>query len=342
MIEFEWPWALALLPVPFLLRALLPVAPERRTGALRVPLLGAFPLATDGGRGKRLRRVLMLGVLALAWGALTLAAARPSLLGTPTELPARGRDLMMAIDLSGSMAQRDFTLGGESTDRLTVVKQVAHDFVERREGDRVGLVFFGTRAYLQSPLSYDRGTVASLLDEAAIGLTGEETAIGDAIGTGVRRLRERPAESRVLVLLTDGSSNAGALEPLEAAKIAADEGVRIHTIGVGADAMAVQDFFGQRIVNPAADLDEETLARIAEATGGSFFRARNAEGLAEIYRQIDQLEPTDAEPRYVQPRRELFAWPLALAFLTSLGIGAAEVLPRPRASAPLDRPEVSA
>ncbi len=345
MIKFEWPWLLAALPLPLLIRWLVPAARQRLDGALRVPLLGAFAAAAEGILGGKLRRGLMLTVLALTWMALTTAAARPTWLGRPVELPTRGRDLMLAMDLSGSMAQQDFTLGGQQTDRLTVVKQVADDFIERRTGDRVGLVFFGTRAYLQSPLTHDRKTVGQLLDEAAIGLTGEETAIGDAIGTAVVRLRERPADSRVLVLLTDGASNAGALQPLEAARLAAAEGVRIHTIGVGADTMVVPGFFGQRVVNPAADLDEETLAKVADTTGGSFFRARNTEGLAEIYRQIDLLEPTEAEPRQVQPRQELFMWPLGLAFVLSLGIGAFEMLPRPSftpAALPTDALERSA
>lgn len=229
---------------------------------------------------------------------------------------------MLAIDLSGSMAREDFTVGGRRADRLTVVKQVAQDFLQRREGDRVGLVLFGTRAYLQAPLTFDRQTVSDFLAEAVVGLPGQETAIGDALGTSVLRLRERPEESRVLILLTDGANNAGVLDPREAAQLAAAEGIRVHTIGVGAEATTQQGFFGRRIVNPSADLDEQVLQDIADATGGQYFRARDAATLAQVYRDIDRLEPTAGEPRSTRPRKDLFAWPLGMALLLSFGIAA--------------------
>jgi Ca-activated chloride channel family protein len=225
------------------------------------------------------------------------------------------------------MAREDFALGGQQADRLTVVKEVARDFIARREGDRVGLVLFGTRPYLQAPLTFDRETVRTLLDEAEIGIAGDETAIGDALGMAVKRLRDRPAESRVLVLLTDGASNAGTLEPLRAAELARDEGIRVHTIGVGADQVAVQGFFGSQVVNPSADLDERTLAAIAEMTGGEYFRAKNVEGLDAIYRVIDELEPATAEPLHLRPRHELFQWPLGIALALSLLVGAGHVAP---------------
>jgi Ca-activated chloride channel family protein len=175
-------------------------------------------------------------------------------------------------------------------------------------------------------LTFDRRTVATLLDEAEVGLAGEETAIGDALGMAVLRLRDRPAESRVVVLLTDGASNAGAVEPLEAAKLAADAGIRVHTIGVGADRLAVRTAFGDRIVNPSADLDEATLAQIAELTGGEFFRAKNLEGLANVYRRIDALEPTGGDPVYLRPSKSLFYWPLGLALVSSFLIAASPSL----------------
>jgi Ca-activated chloride channel family protein len=175
-------------------------------------------------------------------------------------------------------------------------------------------------------LTFDRPTVATLLDEAEVGLAGEETAIGDALGMAVMRLRDRPAESRVLVLLTDGAGNAGALGSLDAARLAADEGIRVYTIGVGADRLAVRTSFGDRIVNPSADLDEGTLWEIAELTGGEYFRAKNIEGLANVYRRIDALEPTGGEPLYLRPTRSLFHWPLGVALVTSLVIAASPAL----------------
>jgi Ca-activated chloride channel family protein len=326
LIEASWPMSLLLLPIPLLVRRLLPAASRKRGGALRVPFFRAVA-AIDGGAVEGTRRQkVRVALMALAWVALCVAAARPTWVGEPLPQPVEGRDLMLAVDLSGSMAREDFTVGGRPADRLTVVKEVAEDFIRRREGDRVGLVLFGTRSYLQAPLTFDRPTVATLLDEAEVGLAGEETAIGDAIGTAVMRLRDRPAESRVLVLLTDGASNAGALEPLEATKLAADEGIRIHTIGVGADRLAVRTAFGDRIVNPSADLDEETLWEIAEVTGGEYFRAKNIEGLANVYRRIDALEPTGGEPGFLRPTKSLFHWPLGLALVLSLSIAAGHAL----------------
>ena len=325
MIDISWPWAFLLLPLPILVRRFWRPAEVRRAGSLRVPFFATLASLHASSPATRVGKRSLFVAMSLAWLALVTAAARPTWVGEPRALPTSGRDLMLAIDLSGSMAREDFTLGGRRADRLTVVKHVAEDFLTRREGDRIGLVLFGTRAYLQAPLTFDRETVRELLSEAEVGLPGEETAIGDAIGTALLRLRDRPTESRVLVLLTDGASNTGALEPLEAARLAAEEGVRIHTIGVGADTVAVAGIFGQRVVNPSVDLDEGVLASIAAETGGQYFRAKNSEGLAQVYRAIDRLEPTEAEPQTARPRKDLFAWPLGTALALSLGIGAARI-----------------
>jgi Ca-activated chloride channel homolog len=327
MTTFEWPWMLLLLPLPLVVRRLVPAAATTRRGALRVPFYDAVASLGEGSARTSRRRTSLLAAMMLAWLALLLAAARPAWVGDPVPLPAEGRDLMLAIDLSGSMARADFTVGGQQADRLTVVKDVARDFIGRREGDRVGLVLFGTRPYLQAPLTFDRATVQTLLDEAQVGIAGDETAIGDALGMAVKRLRDRPAQSRVLVLLTDGASNTGALDPLEAAKLARDEGIRVYTIGVGADAVAVPSLFGQQIVNPSADLDERTLSRIAQITGGEYFRAKNVEGLDAIYHVIDQLEPATAEPLFLRPRHELFQWPLGVALALSMLVGAGTLAP---------------
>jgi Ca-activated chloride channel family protein len=326
MIEAAWPLFFVLLPLPLLVRRLVPAASKSPGGALRVPFFGAVAAIERRAGVGTTHRKLRVGLMALGWVALCLAAARPTWVGEPLPQPVEGRDLMLAVDLSGSMAREDFTVGGRPAERLTVVKEVADDFIGRREGDRVGLILFGSRSYLQAPLTFDRRTVATLLDEATVGLAGEETAIGDAIGMAVLRLRDRPAESRVVVLLTDGASNAGAVEPLEAAKLAADAGIRVHTIGVGADRLAVRTAFGDRIVNPSADLDEATLAQIAELTGGEFFRAKNLEGLANVYRRIDALEPTGGDPVYLRPSKSLFYWPLGLALVSSFLIAASPSL----------------
>lgn len=327
MIDFAWPWAFLLLPLPYLLRMLAPAAPTPRAGSLRVPFFSAVASLHRGRHGTAVARRSFLTAMILAWLALVTAAARPTWHGPPSPVPVDGRDLLLALDVSGSMAREDLTLGGQAADRLTVVKQVADDFLARRESDRLGLVLFGTRAYLQSPLTFDRETVRTLLAEAQVGLAGEETAIGDAIGLATKRLRDRPAEQRVLVLLTDGASNAGALDPLEAARLAAAEGIRIYTIGVGADRLALETLFGTQVVNPSADLDEGTLATIAELTGGRTFRAKNVEGLAAVYREIDRIEPVSGEPRHVRPERQLFAWPLGVAFAMSLFLAGAQLAP---------------
>lgn len=313
MIDFALPWALLLLPLPLLAWWALPPAPEGRGGSLRVPFYGALAALPSRSEGHSNRRRAATSIKALAWIALVVAAAQPRFVGEPQALTTEGRDLMLALDLSGSMAMEDFDVQGRAVDRLTVVNAVAREFVRNREGDRVGLVLFGSRAYLQAPLTFDRETVVEMLSEAELGLAGEETAIGDAIGLAVKHLRHRPADERVLVLLSDGANNVGTLEPLRAAEIAAEEGVRIYTIGIGSGEQVVQTPFGPRRVGSDAELDERTLHAVADLTGGHYFRARDTEGLLEIYRRIDILEPTEGEAVTVRPTRSLFHWPLAAA-----------------------------
>ncbi len=319
--QFEWFQVLYLLPLPLLVRYLLPARRRQPGAALRVPFAGDMVAAAGQQRSPARSSWLTLLLLALCWILLLLAAARPQWLGEPVTLPASGRDLMLAVDTSGSMQTRDLTLRGRPVDRLTVVKSVAGDFIERRKGDRVGLILFGDQAYLQTPLTFDRKTTRYMLDEAAIGLAGESTAIGDAIALAVKRLRQRPQDSRVLVLLTDGANTAGQLDPRQAARLAAELGVKIYTIGVGADEMLIRGLLGTRAVNPSADLDEKSLKYIAETTGGGYFRARDSAALERIYGQIDRLEPTITETETFRPVRPLFHYPLAGAIVLSLLIG---------------------
>ncbi len=310
MIDFGLPWAFVLLPLPLLVWWLLPPAQESRAGALRVPFYAALSRLPSGAAGGAARARTLLALKVAAWLLLVIAAAQPRWLGEPQSVASHGRDLMLALDLSGSMATPDFDVSGQSVDRLTVVNAVARNFVEQREGDRVGLVLFGTRAYLQAPLTFDRSTVVQMLDEAEIGLPGEETAIGDAIGLAVKHLRDRPAEERVLVLLSDGANNAGVLDPEKAAEIAAREKIRIHSIGIGSGDQFVRTPFGVQRVGGGAELDETALRRVAEITGGTYFRARDTEGLISVYRQIDALEPTEGEQATVRPTASLFHYPL--------------------------------
>ena len=318
-----WPWLLALAPLPWLLRLLAPASRRSDLQALRVPWFAAVA----GGKAGWMRKPWLALAATLVWLLLVFAVARPQWIGEIESLPVTGRDLLLAVDISGSMDTQDMFLAGESVNRLAVVKKVAGEFIQRRRGDRVGLVLFGSRAYLQTPLTFDTETTAILLAESEIGLAGRETAIGDAIGLAVKRLREDAASDRVLVLLTDGANTSGEVQPMQATEFAAREGLRIYTVGVGADEMMVRDFFGSRVVNPSADLDEDTLRAIAERTGGAYFRARDAQALADIYRRLDELEPVESDQEVIRPIDELFHWPLGAAFLLVLGALGVAMLP---------------
>ena len=253
MWSLAWPWMLLALPLPFLARALLPRAGEAREAGLKVPSLAHFAVLTNRSDAEQLRN-WRFWIAAVAWVLLVLAAARPERIGDDVDVPVSGRNLMLAVDLSGSMDARDFELGSRRVDRLTALKAVASDFIQRREGDRIGLILFGERAYLQAPLTLDRETVNTLLMESFIGLAGEKTAIGDAITLAVKRLYEKGADAgeHVLVLLTDGANTAGAVDPLKAAELAAQTGLRIYTIGIGAEQLLVPSVTGMlRSINPS-------------------------------------------------------------------------------------------
>jgi len=313
MFKLAWIWVLLVLPLPILVNWFIPRVKETPVSALRVPFYASLSRAETAESSKRLDWVRFLAIL--AWMLLVFAASRPQWVGEPISIPVTGRDLLLAVDISESMRFQDMELGGELVSRVGVVKHVAGDFIRRREGDRIGLVLFGTRAYLQTPLTFDRDTVSTLLNEAQLGIAGKRTAIGDAIGLAVKRLREAKDSERVVVLLTDGANTTGEIEPLRAADLAARAGLTVYTIGVGAEQLTVKDFFGSRRINPSSDLDEETLQAIADKTGGRYFRARDTEALEEIYKILDTLEPINSDDKTLRPVRELFTWPLAMALL---------------------------
>ncbi len=327
-IELAWPWILAALPLP-LLALLLPAATEVAPPALRFPFFNEMRATLGNSRSHHPR--LRLGVAALAWLLLVVAAARPQSVGQTVHLPVTGRSIMLAVDLSGSMQTSDMVSGSHAVSRLAAVKAVAGEFIKHRAGDRLGLILFGDEAYLQVPLTLDRNTVGTLLGEAQIGLAGQQTAIGDAIGLAIKRLRDEPIKNRVLILLTDGASNAGNVDPLKAADLAAREGVRIYTIGVGADEMWVQGSFGMpQLVH--GDLDEDTLKAIAQKTGGRYFRAADVAALTQIYGLLDKIEPVSRDEQSWRPIEELYSWPLAGALLLSvlIALSASGLLPRVR------------
>jgi len=319
MWQLAWWWILLLAPLPWFVRRFATPDYMDKDAALRVPVATEFDdlLGAASSRGVDRPRLLLLWLI---WLLVLLAAARPQYVGPPQSLPITGRDLLLAVDLSGSMEEQDFQLNGRWVDRLTATKAIAKEFIERRIGDRIGLILFGRETYLQTPLTFDRATVQVLLDEAVIGLAGQETAIGDAIGLSIRTLSDAEIQEnrRVLVLLTDGANTAGEIDPLKAAELARDRGMVIYTIGIGADSVMVQSLFGVREVNPSADLDERTLTTIAEGTGGRYFRARDTEAFQQIYAILDELEPAAGEESGFRPIEERYHWPLGLALI--LGI----------------------
>lgn len=334
MWTFAWWWMLLALPLPWLVRRFTRPDPLEDDAALKVPAGSPFAALASAGAGAS-RTTLRLALLTAVWVLAVVAAARPQHLGEPLALPVSGRDLLLAVDLSGSMEEQDFQLEGQWVDRLTATKAVADEFIAKRVGDRVGLILFGREAYVQTPLTFDRETVRTLLDESAIGLAGKETAIGDAIGLAIRTLEDAGVEQgrRVLILLTDGANTAGAVDPLKAADLAAQRDMVIYTIGIGADELTVRSLFGLRRINPSADLDEETLESIAEMTGGRYFRARDTAEMAEIYSILDELEPAESDEAGFRPVTELFQWPLGGALLLAAGglVAVRRPWPRPRA-----------
>ena len=317
MIDFVWPWAILAFPLPFLIYYFAPRR-DQEEPALLIPFYRFIKddaSVTADSKRKDLTKVLLM---LIGWIALVTSATKPQFIGEPITLPTSGRDLMLAVDVSGSMGTEDMELNGEKRTRLAIVKNIVGDFVEQREGDRLGLILFGTRAYLQTPLTFDRKTVKTLLEESPLGIAGGKTAIGDAIGLGVKKLKDRPAENRVLILLTDGVNNVGEIDPVQASKIAAQEGVRIYTIGFGSDSLVIPGLLFQRTVNPSAELDSETLIKIAEATGGTFQRAKSARELSEIYEELNKLEPINQDPKTFRPSKALFHIPLSIATIISL------------------------
>jgi Ca-activated chloride channel homolog len=318
MIHLAWPWMALLLPLPWLRYSLSRPA-QPRGAALFVPMAASL---ASGNLRATTRSTYGRYIFAGIWILLIIAAMRPQWLGEPMPVPTTGRRLMLAVDVSGSMATED--MAGGAT-RLRVVQSVAGRFIDGRHGDRVGLILFGTQPYLQAPLTSDLATVHRFLNEAVIGVAGTETAIGDAIGLAIKRLRAENASQgsgaaaagpgeTVLVLLTDGENDAGVMPPLEAAKLAGQAGLRIYTIGVGA--APESGFFGMDRGN--TDLDEDTLKSIARATGGRYFRATDAEALLNVYREIDRLEPARGTQQWLRPSDEWFTWPLAAALLLSI------------------------
>ena len=318
--EFAWPWLLAALPLPLLIYALVPAAGRNASAALRVPWGDRVQrIAAAGDGAVRVHGFRWLAFM--VWCLLCVAAARPQELGPAIAPPHVGRDLMLAVDLSASMGEEDMQLGGRMVDRLSAAKAVLSDFLDRRAGDRVGLIVFGERAFALTPLTLDRESVRDQLGDSVVGLAGRATAIGDAIGLATKRLQPKESadaslKQHVLILLTDGVNTAGTLDPQKAAAIARDSGVRIHTVAFGGNGgMSV---FGFQLPMSGDEVDEAGLQQIAALPGGRFFRARDTDDLAGIYAEIDKLEPVERQGRTVRPRIERYPLPLAAGLLLGL------------------------
>lgn len=317
MLEFQWPVVFYLSVLP-LVMWLLPSVKQASITTVRVPFFTNFwqSLSSINEQSKWWLKLLAI----VAWLLFIVAAAKPVWIGDAVALPVEGRDLMLAVDVSGSMQETDMKINGREVDRLTMIKYVAGDFIERRKGDRIGLILFGQQAYLQTPLTFDRRTVNTLLSESIIGIAGKATAIGDAIGLAVKRVRKTTDNNRILILLTDGQNTAGEIQPLKAAELAAQEGLKVYTIGIGADEVYRRTLLGNRRINPSLDLDEATLKKIADMTGGRYFRARNTKDLNNIYAILDELEPLAKEDEFYRPTQTLFYWPLTIAMLLLLTV----------------------
>lgn len=314
MIHFEWPWLIMALPLPLLVYWL-PAKKQSQHAALKVPhLFNGLPSThTNANKAKA-----PLFILSVVWILLVLAATKPQWLGEPINIPTEGREMMIAVDLSGSMQVEDMTLNGNTVNRLDMLKVLLGEFIERRQSDRLGLILFGDDAYMQTPMTFDRKTVKQMLEETVLGLVGKKTAIGDAIALAAKRFDEKSNSNRVLILLTDGQNTAGKITPEQALELAVDKKITIYSIGIGADVMLQQSFFGTRRVNPSSELDEETLTNMAEQTGGRYFRARDSQSMSEIYQLLDKLEPVEQDQQQMRPLTALFYLPLALAFIISL------------------------
>ncbi len=326
MIIFTYPWMFVAVLLPFAVYFLWPAAKKMYGDALRVPFTadiaeiknnsgGMADLFGGYAQSSKLRLILA----ALMWLCVMIALCRPQWVGEPHQVQNRGRNIMLVVDISTSMNERDFALQGKRYDRLTAVKYVVNQFVDKRIEDQIGLVLFGTRAYLQVPLTYDRSALKEVLMATDAGMAGNSTSIGDAIGVALKNMpQDGGNDNRVIVLLTDGENNDGALSLPQAINLAKQENVKVYTIGVGSDE---ESFFGGFFTVPRnSGLDEAGLQQLAAETKGTYFRAKDLQTLANVYSAIDQLEPQAQDGRFVQETKDLFYYPAGLALLLFLGL----------------------
>lgn len=314
MFELAMPWALTVLPLPLLLWYSLPRASLQLPTALKVPFFQDMVSISEQEKHS-LTRQTKFTYLLLIWSLLVLALADPRWVGEPRPLVRDGHNIMMVLDLSPSMTVNDMITHGTQATRLNVVKRAATQFVQNRVSDKIGLIVFGERAYLQTPLTWDHHNVLQRINDATAGLAGKSTSIGDALGLAVKRLQNVPDTARIIILLTDGANNSGILAPLKAAEFACDDKIKVYTIGLGAEA-DTSTFNGLFLkMNASADLDEKTLKTIAKMTHGQYFRATNMASLQAIYQSINQMETISQDEATVRPQHNYYPWPLGLSLL---------------------------
>lgn len=308
MFEFTYLWIFLLLPLPLLARYFLR-AQQRSYTQVWIPLAQGISQQQSTLQTNR----LTVFIPWIVWLLLLCALAKPVWFAEPIRLQQQSRDMIVSLDLSGSMQEVDMQLNGKTVERLTLVKNLLNKFIELRHGDRLGLILFADHAYLQTPLTFDLNTIKQMVSETELGLVGIQTAIGESIGLAIKRFVENKNEQRVLILLTDGANTSGVIDPIQAAKQAAKNHITIYTIGIGADEMLRKTFFGTQRVNPSADLDEKSLTEIAKITGGQYFRARNQQQLKKIYQKLNALEPIKNDFLEFRPEKNLFYYPLSFA-----------------------------
>ena len=323
MINVEHIWFLILLPLPMFMYMILPKSKATKQVALKVPFFTQIKESVSKASLKGLHKISILKYLMIIiWILTVVSGAGVQWLGKPVPVSQSGRDLMMAIDLSGSMAMLDMKKGDKMESRYDLVMRVANQFIEQRQGDRVGLILFGSRAYLQTPLTFDTKTVAAMLNDSSIGIAGPTTAIGDAIGLAVKRMMDNKSQSKALILLTDGENNSGVLQPLQAGELAKKQGIKIYTIALGGGTIMVDGRFGKQLVNTSEDLDTSTLKKISAMTGGKYFRAKDSKDLQNIYDDIDKMEPIDIDKMVIRPITYLYPWTLGPAIILSFMLSA--------------------
>ena len=314
MSIFIWPLSFLFLLLPIIVYFTLPPVKENSNlYALKIPFfkrLTSFSnTSTKTTYSKSIRFFLVL-----SWILFTLAAARPVWYPKVSDSPLHARNIVLSLDVSESMSEKDFQLGTEPVSRLTAVKKVVTNFLNERESDNIGFVLFGNEAYTYAPLSFDKTTLKSLLEEIGIGIAGNMTALGDGLALAVQTALKVPAKSQIVILLSDGYANTGVVSVPEAIKLAKRNDVKVYTIGIGSNEQIVQNFYGLQVPTPST-LDEKTLKQIASQTGGQYFLAKTTSSLQDIYKVIDNLEKEEISTQSYKPRKELFFIPLFLGLL---------------------------